>query len=102
MTRNVRPVLSMGLATVLIIIAVMPAFGQKRKAPAKPAPKATKPAVPPTPYEQGYAVAYGAGYTAGQDDYSRGTPRDLRANPIFQNRDQHYDPKFADAEESRQ
>src|SRR5207248_37808 len=36
------------------------------------------------------------------DDYGRGTPRDLRNNAVFQNREQNYDPKFADSEEYRQ
>jgi hypothetical protein len=91
---------------VLIFIAALPALGQTRKAPAKPAPKAapkTAPApAPATPYEQGYARAYDTGYKTGQDDYSRGTLREVRNNPAFQNREQNYDPKFADSEEYRQ
>jgi len=104
MSRDVRTVLSIALATVLIVIAALPALGQTRRAPAKPAPKAApKPApVPATPYEQGYALGYDTGYKTGQDDYSRGTPRDLRASQAFQNREQNYDPKFADSEEYRQ
>src|ERR1044071_668618 len=104
MSRDVRAVLSLALATVLIAFAAMPSLGQARKPAAKPAPKpAAKPApAPATPYEQGYAVSYDAGYRAGQDDYNRGTPRDLRANPIYQNREQSYDAKFADSEEYRQ
>jgi hypothetical protein len=89
---------------VLIVLASLPALGQTRRAPAKPAPKAApKPApAPATPYEQGYALAYNTGYSAGQDDYGRGTPRDLRNNQAFQNREQNYDPKFTDSEEYRQ
>ena len=102
MSRDVRTVLIMALASVLIISAAMPALGQKRRAPAKRAPAAKPVPVPATPYEQGYAHGYDTGYKAGQDDYSRGTPRDLRNNPAFQNREQNYDPKFADSEEYRQ
>jgi hypothetical protein len=104
MSRDVRTVLSIALATVLIVIVALPALGQTRRAPAKPAPKAApKPApAPATPYEQGYALGYDTGYKTGQDDYSRGTPRDLRASQAFQNREQNYDPKFADSEEYRQ
>ena len=104
MSRDVRTVLSIALATVLIVIAALPALGQTRRAPAKPAPKAAPKSapVPATPYEQGYALGYDTGYKTGQDDYSRGTPRDLRASQAFQNREQNYDPKFADSEEYRQ
>src|SRR5437764_12588214 len=102
MSRDVRTVLSIALATVLIVIVTLPALGQTRRAPAKRAP-AAKPVPPPaTPYEQGYALGYDTGYKTGQDDYSRGTPRDLRASQAFQNREQNYDPKFADSEEYRQ
>ncbi len=102
MSRDVRTVVSMAVAAALIVVAAMPSPGQTRRAPAKRAP-AAKPAPPPaTPYDQGYALAYDTGYKAGQDDYSRGTPRDLRNNAVFQNREQNYDPKFADSEEYRQ
>jgi hypothetical protein len=101
MSRDVRTVLSVTLAAVLIVIVTLPAFGQTRRAPIKRAP-AAKPAPPATPYEQGYALAYDTGYKGGQDDYSRGTPRDLRNSAAFQNREQSYDPKFADSEEYRQ
>jgi hypothetical protein len=102
MSRDVRTVLSIALATVLIVIAALPALGQTRRAPAKPAPKAAPKLAPATPYEQGYALGYDTGYKTGQDDYSRGTPRDLRASQAFQNREQNYDPKYADSEEYRQ
>ena len=102
MSRDVRTVLSMALAAVLVVVAALPTFSQTRRAPVKRAP-AAKPAPPPaTPYEQGYALAYDTGYKAGQDDYGRGTPRDLRNSAVFQNREQNYDPKFADSEEYRQ
>ncbi|HJQ24438.1 MAG TPA: hypothetical protein VKA60_11030 [Blastocatellia bacterium] len=103
MTRDVRTVLSILLTTLLVVAVGLPAFGQKRRTPAKPAAKpAPPPPAPATPYEQGYARGYDAGYKAGQDDYGRGTPRDLRNNAVFQNREQNYDPKFTDSEEYRQ
>lgn len=105
MSKDVRTVSSITLTAVLIILVAMPGLGQARKPAAKPPakPVAAKPApVPATPYEQGYAVAYDTGYKAGQDDYSRGTPRDLRGSQAFQNREQNYDPKYADSEEYRQ
>jgi hypothetical protein len=105
MSRDVRTVLSIVLTSVLLMVAALPALGQTRRTPARPAPKA-KPLPPPpapaTPYDQGYVRGYDAGFKAGQDDYGRGTPRDLRNNQVFQNREQNYDPKFADSEEYRQ
>ena len=105
MSRDVRTVSAIALAVVLIVAAAMPGLAQKRKPAAKPAPKpapAAKPAAPATPYEQGYATSYEAGYRAGQDDYNRGTPREFRRSQVFQNREQNYDPKYADSEEYRQ
>lgn len=101
MTRGVRSSLAIALVTVFIIIAAMPAFGQTRRAPAR-STRTVKPKAPPTPYEQGYATAYDAGYRGGQDDYNRGVPRSLQDSAAFQARDQGYDPKFADSEEYRQ
>jgi outer membrane lipoprotein SlyB len=102
MSRDVRTVLTLALASVLMIAAALPALGQTRRAPAKRAPAAKPAPLPATPYEQGYARAYDMGYKTGQDDYSRGTPREVRNNPAFQNREQNYDAKFADSEEYRQ
>ncbi|MEN3335793.1 MAG: hypothetical protein V7641_5158 [Blastocatellia bacterium] len=102
MSRDVRTSLSIALATVLIVIVALPALGQTRRTPAKRAPAAKPAPVPATPYEQGYARAYDSGYKTGQDDYNRGTLREVRNNPAFQNREQNYDPKFADSEEYRQ
>lgn len=103
MTRDVRSVLTILLTAMLVAVVALPAFGQTRRTPAKPAPKPLPPPpAPATPYEQGYGRGYDAGYKAGQDDYGRGTPRDLRNNAVFQNREQNYDPKFADSEEYRQ
>ena len=105
MSRDVRTVLSIVLTAVLLTVAALPALGQTRRPTARPAP-AAKPLPPPpapaTPYDQGYARGYDAGFKAGQDDYGRGTPRDLRNNQVFQNREQNYDPKLADSEEYRQ
>ncbi|HEY9233271.1 MAG TPA: hypothetical protein VIS78_14055, partial [Blastocatellia bacterium] len=103
MTRDVRTVLMILLTAVLLAVAALPALGQTRRPPARTAPKPLPPPpAPATPYEQGYGRGYDAGYKAGQDDYGRGTPRDLRNNAVFQNREQNYDPKFADSEEYRQ
>src|SRR5581483_10520798 len=102
MTKGVQTFLSILLTTLLVMVVALPALGQTRRTPAKPAPKPATPPPPATPYEQGYGRGYDAGYKAGQDDYGRGTPRDLRNNAVFQNREQNYDPKFADSEEYRQ
>lgn len=104
MTRDVRTVLSVALTAVLVVaMAALPAVGQTRRTPAKPAPKPAPQVIKPaTPYDQGYTRGYDAGYKAGQDDYNRGTPRDLRNNQAFQNREQGYDAQFTDNEEYRQ
>src|SRR5437868_13718050 len=103
MTRDVRTVLMILLTAVLLAVAALPALGQTRRPPARTAPKPLPPPpAPATPYELGYGRGYDAGYKAGQDDYGRGTPRDLRNNAVFQNREQSYDAQFAGNEEYRQ
>src|SRR5581483_9871563 len=102
MTKGVQTFLSILLTTLLVMVVALPALGQTRRTPAKPAPKPATPPPPATPYDQGYTRGYDAGYKAGQDDYGRGTPRDLRNNQAFQNREQGYDAQFADNEEYRQ
>ena len=99
MSRDVRNALSSILAAALLVAVAMPAAAQTRRTTTARKAPAAKPA---TPYEQGYGLGYGAGYTAGQNDYNRGTPRDLEANPAYQERERNYDQKFADSEEYRQ
>ncbi|MGA9770493.1 MAG: hypothetical protein WBV94_15750 [Blastocatellia bacterium] len=92
MTRDVRSVLSVVLATMLIAASSITALSQTRKTPAKPAPKV---AAPLTPYDQGYQQGYSEGFKQGAADYGRGTPRDLRASEVYRQRESMYNASLA-------
>jgi hypothetical protein len=99
MSRDVRSVLSIFLATILIVAGSVTAFSQTRKTPPKPAPKTMQPASPATPYDKGYQQGYGEGFKQGGADYNRGVPRDIRASEAYRQRESLYDASLASNEE---
>jgi len=73
------------LVVLLTITMTSPAvFAQRKKAPVKKAPVATKPA---TPYSQGYRSGYSDGFTQGETDWINRARPDFRRTDKFQQRD---------------